>query len=199
MKIFSSPGFETGFEESPSLNFGTALLGVSGAFADGEGLSNVPPSLGKAGTVVLKAGFVSAAFGAAGEAGADAGAAAKGFAGSATLGAKGSAALGVAVSSGALYGLKAVMDESYSNLSNSSIKLSLSELNWKMGFAAPAVLSIFSFVSLSLSATDSALSPGLNCTAKEESIKSSLPLGLLAPLKLKSSGLLGISLISFYK
>ena len=178
LKNLSLAGFaETGLL-SISLNLGRASFGGSGAFAVNAGLSNVPPSFGNTGS--LEAGF---GFNASGM-GAD---------------------LGASVCWGALKGLNADMEESNSKLSNSSLKLSLKpseEEGSNLLVPAEAVsvvfFSIFSLVSLSLSAIDSVLSPGLKRTPKEESIISSLLSGLLIPfILLKSSGSLGISLISF--
>ena len=115
--------------------------------------------------------------------------------------------LGASVCAGVAKGLKADMEESNSKLSNSSLKLSLkpsdvlgSNLLVPAEAVSVAFFSIFSLVSLSLSAIDSVLSPGVKRTPKEESTKSSLLSGLLKPLVLlKSSGSLGISLISFIK
>ena len=127
---------------SRSSNLGIAFLAGSGALAVNSGLSNVPPSLGKAGSVETGA-LGASALGASG---------------------LGSSFTGAAGSSGALKGLNADMDESNSKSSNSSLNPLLKELFF---------FSRFSLLSLSLSAMDSVLSPGLNCTAKEESIKSS--------------------------
>ena len=81
---------------SRSSNLGIAFLAGSGALAVDNGLSNVPPSLGKAGSV---------------ETG-DLGASAFGTSG------LGSSFTGAAGSSGALKGLNADMEESNSKLSN---------------------------------------------------------------------------------
>ena len=80
--------------------------------------------------------------------------------------------------SGALKGLNAEIDASNSKSSNSSLNPSLNEL--------AAFFSRLSLLSLSLSATDSVLSPGLNCTKNEESTKSSFLSGLLKPLRLSN-------------
>ena len=158
------------------LNSGIASLEGACDLGADAGLSNVPPSLGKTGSFEAGAGLEASGIG---------------------------AEAGFSVFSCAESGLKAEMEESNSKLSNSSLRLSLKLSAPESNLLVPALtssacFSIFSFVSFNLSATDSVLSPGLNCTAKEESTKSSLFSGPLTPLiLLKSSGSLGISLISF--
>ena len=175
LKSLSSEGLACAF--SASVNLGNDSLEGSGALGVKAGLSKVPPSLGNTGSLEEGEGLMAGIV----------------------------ASVDEDVCSGVLKGLKAEMEESNSKLSNSSDSLSLklfsalkSNLEELAAWLMLDCFSIFSFVSLSLSAIDSVLSPGLNCTAKEESTKSSLPSGVFALLnKLKSSGSLGICLISF--
>ena len=164
---------------SISLKLGIASLEGSGALDVSIGLSNVPPSLGKTGSEDLGSG-----------------------AGSNFIPELSSNLGSVFSGSGALKGLNAEIDASNSKSSNSSLKPLSVEENWKAseaGFTSSIFLSRFSLVSFNLSETDSALSPGLNWIAKEESTKSSLPLGVFIPLLfLKSSGSLGMRLNSFF-
>ena len=134
---------------SISLKLGTESLDGSGALAASAGLSNVPPSLGKTGSFEANNGLLSSAAGAA-------------------SGAEGAAGVSdTAGASGALNGLKAEIEESNSKSSNSSLNPSfafgvLNSKPLKPLSPVSALLFMFSWLSLSLSDTDSALSPGLN-------------------------------------
>ena len=146
---FACDGLKLSTSLSTSLKLGTDSLDGSGALAASAGLSNVPPSLGKTGSLEENSGLLSSEAEAASDA--------EGAAGvSETAGA-----------SGALNGLKAEIDESNSKSSNSSLNPSfafgvLNSKPLKPLSPESALLVIFSWLSLSLSDTDSALSPGLN-------------------------------------